>query len=463
MKQLRVKSVKVEFADENVTSFGGFVLAERLAQRLGLWSSLAGELPDRRGRFGWWDVIRSAVAGMLTGSRGTYATEEVREDKPLLNMLGVEGAPEEATFWRCLEGLGAGPVASVLSKTQRRWVRDLLGRATRRDLLVGGFFPVFGDGTLLEGSRRREGTKYMKDKGEGLLWTTWFCGPLVAAQSLAADGEGEQSLLESMLDDVVADVLEPLQLKDRALLLMDSLHGDGPTFDRAEDRDLRYIIGVNKLSETDRVLAEQPESQWLDTGAQPERGWDESAVCVCWLQCEDWRHKRLMVGRRWKRADELFYHYAGVATDLREDDVAHLIKANRSFAEVIWWLYDRKAGGEDHYKDLLDDLNLHHPPCRELVRNRGFYAVATLAHTLARGVDLIGGKSRERGSMRRLDGRRRKRAKPRRMRLWRLIRRYFTLAGHVACHGRQACVTLLGVSPTVREEFNQRWRRICCC
>jgi hypothetical protein len=409
------------------------------------------------------DVIRSAVVGLLTGSRGTYATEEVREDEALLAMLGLNGAPEEATFWRCLEGLGDGPVASVLSKTQRSWVRDLLGRATRRDLLVGGFFPVFGDGTLLEGSRRREGTKYMKDKGEGLLWATWFCGPLVAAQSLAADGEGEQSLLESMLDDVVADVLEPLQLKDRALLLMDSLHGDGPTFDRVEDRGLRYIIGVNKLSETDRVLAEHPDALWLDTGAQPERGWDESAVCECWLHCKDWRHKRLMVGRRWKRDDELFYHYAGVATDLREGDVASLLKRNRSFAEVIWWLYDRKAGSEDHYKDLLDDLNLHHPPCRELARNRGFYALATLAHTLARGVDLIGGKSRERGSMVRRDGRRRKRPKPRRMRLWRMIRRFFALAGRVACHGRQACVTLLGASPNIREEFSQRWRRICCC
>jgi len=463
MKQHRVKSVKVEFADENVTAFGGYVLAERLAQRLGLWTALGRALPDRRGRFDWLDVIRSAVVGLLTGSRGTYATEQVREEKALLAMLGVDGAPEEATFWRCLKGLGEGPVASVLSKTHRTWVRDLLGRARRRDLLVGGFFPVFGDGTLLEGSRRREGTKSMKDKGEGLLWATWFCGPLVAAQSLAAAGEGEQALLESMLDDVVADVLEPLRLKELVLLLLDSLHGDGPTFDRAEARGLHYIIGVNKLAETHRVLSEHPDALWVDTGARPERGWDESAVCVCWLQCEGWKRKRLLVGRRWKRAGELLYHYAGVATDLREDDVAHLIKPTRSFAAVIWWLYDRKAGGEDHYKDLLNDLGLHHPPCRELVRNRGFYAVATFAHTLARGVDLIGGTSGERGSMRRHDGRRRKRAKPRRMRLWRLVRRFFALAGRVACHGRQACVTLLGVSPTVREEFNQRWQRICCC
>lgn len=463
MRQQRVKSVKVEFADEPVTAFGGYVLAERLAQRLGMWSGLERALPARRGQFAWSEVIRSAVVGLLTGSRGTYATEEVREDAALLALVGLEGAPEEVTFWRCLAELGGERVGGVLAERQRAWVRSILSRAARRDLLVGGFFPVFGDGTLLEGSRRREGTKAMEGKGEGLLWVTWFCGPLVAAQALAADGEGEQSLLASMLDDVVAEVLEPLQVKDRALVLQDSLHGDGPTFDRVEDHGLHYIIGVNKLSETHRVLAEQPESVWIDTGAQAERGWDESAVCVCWLQCAGWRDKRLMVGRRWRRADELFYDYAGVATNLREQDVQHLIKHGRSFAEVIWWLYDRKAGGEDQYKDLLDDLGLHHPPCQQLVRNRGFYAVATLAHTLARGVDLIGGKSTDRGSMVRRDGRRRKRPKPRRMRVWRMIRRLFALAGRIVRHARQARVILLGTSATIREEFHHRWQRICCC
>lgn len=36
---------------------------------------------------------------------------------------------------------------------------------------------------------------------------------------------------------------------------------------------------------------------------------------------------------------------------------------------------------ETQYKDALIDLGLHHPPCREHVRNAGFYAVATLWRT----------------------------------------------------------------------------------
>ena len=40
-------TIKLEFSDEPVTSFGGLVLAEKAAARLGLWSTIAGLLPAR--------------------------------------------------------------------------------------------------------------------------------------------------------------------------------------------------------------------------------------------------------------------------------------------------------------------------------------------------------------------------------------------------------------------------------
>ena len=463
MKQQPIKSIKVKFSEENVTSFGGLSLVERLALRLGLWGELDKRLPRRRGHFRWLPVIKSAVAGLLSDARGTYATEAVRRDEALLDVLGLEDAPEEATFWRCLEGLGRKQVGAILAKVQGVWTRKILGRATRRDLLHEGFFAVFGDGTLLEGSDRREGTKYQDGKGSGLLWATWFCGPLVAAQQLVAEGESEQSALREMLVGVVEEVLEPLQLKAVALVLMDSLHGDGPTLDELEQERLHYIVGANKLSATEATLQDRSEWEWQSTGPNARRGWAESAVCVCWIQCEHWPTKRLLVGRRWRREDEFLWNYAGVITDLTEDAVQHLRRRGLSFAQAIWRLYDTKAGMEDYYKDLLEDLSLHHPPCRELVRNRGFYAVATLAHTLARAVDLIGGKSPERGTMKRQDGRRRRRPKPRRIRLWRLRRVFFALAGRVATHARCAIVTLLGVHEITHREFERLWLNVCRC
>jgi len=455
-----VKSIKVEFSEESVTSFGGLALAERLALRAGLWRRLEERLPERRG-FSWFTILKSVIAGLLSGSRGTYAAEELRKDEALMGLLGLEEAPEEATVWRSLEGLGDEELRRSLAGVLKEWTVELLKRSPTRELLHEGFFPVFGDGTLLEGNRRREGTKYIEGKGEGLMWTTLFAGPFLAAQRLAREGEGEQSNLREMLPEVVSDVLELSGLKKRALLLLDSLHGDGPTLDLVEGEGLHYIIGANKLSETSRILSEQPETQWLSPGARPAWDWSESAVCVCWIECEGWSRKRVLVGRRWMREGEMVYNYSGVITDLEERDVKRLMKGGRSFGEAVWRLYGLKAGCEDYYKDLLEDLDLHHPPCQEHARNAGFYAAASLAYVLGRAVDLLGGRSPARGSTQRLDGGKRRHATPKRMRLWRLRRRLFALPGRVARHARQVTVTLLGLGAALQREFEVFWHNLC--
>lgn len=461
--------VEISFSDEKVTSFGGMILEHRLAERLGLWRMLDEALPERQGRYGWLDMIKSAVAGLLTGSRGTFAAEGVREDEALLDMLEIEGAPEEATFWRALEGLGQMAREGVLAKVQESWVRKILSVLSRRDLLeCGGFFPVFADGSLLEGSTRREGTKYLKDKKPGLMWTTIFAGPLVAAQAIAEKGEGEQTLVRRMLPDVVERVLKPLRMQEKALVLADALHGNEPSLRVVEEQGLRYVVGAGALDATSRVLEEQPESQWHEQGADAKRGWGESAVCLCWIQCAEWPEKRLLVGRRFRRENELFRMNYGVMTNLTPEDLGTF--SDEEFALAVWRLYDAKGRMELGYQELLSDLNLHHPPCREHVRNAGFYAVATLAHTLGVAVKLIGGRAdrdhakREREKKKRDGVPPRVLVKPRRgMRLWRVRRNLFALPGRIKRHARRLRVELLGVSPKLREQFERWYGAVCRC
>lgn len=465
LKQKKTHSIKIEFRDESVTSFGGLALVERLASRLGLWRMAGAALPDREG-YDWLAIVKSVVMGLLSGSRGTFAAEELREDPALLSLLGLDGAPEEATVWRSLKGLGELVEEGALPDLQSAWVRAVLGRVRRSDLLCHGFFPVFGDGSLLEGSALREGTKRIKDKGEGVLWCTVFAGPLLAAQCLAPEGKGEETCVREMLGGVMEKVLRPLRLERRALFLLDSLHGDDVTLRRIEqwqERGAHYIVGANKLAKTAATLAAMGEEMWADAGPNSAMGWSASGVCVCWLQCEDWEKKRALVGRRFMREGEFLWNYSGVMTDLEKSDVRHLMAHGANYADAIWRLYDAKAGMETYYKDPLEDLGLHHPPCRAHGRNSGFYALATLAHTLATALDLIGGKSPERGSTKRKDGGTRKRALPRRMRLWRLRRRLLSLPGRVAHHARVLSVTLLGVGARVRSQFERYFLNVCRC
>ena len=475
MQAERVKAIKVEFADEAVTAFGGLAVAEQTARRLGLWRDVERTLPKRGKGFDWLTAVKTMVMGLLTGSQGTYATEPLREDEPLVTMLGVEGAPEEATVWRLLGPMGAEELQEGMGGVQRRLARTVVHRVSRKALLMEGFLPIFGDGTLAEGSGRREATKVIEGKGAGLLWTTVFVGPLLAGQRLAGPGEGEQACVRRILREVVRDVVEPEKLKKRALVLMDSLHGDEPTVKELEEQQLWYIVGANKLKATEKTLSERPEPEWQEMGPEAARGWAESAVCQCWLQCEGWEKKRVLVGRRWRREGELIYNYSGVLVNLPAEQV-HPIMARRkmSYAEAIWSLYDRKAGYENCYKDFLDDLALHYPPCREYVRNAGFYSVAALAGLLAKAVQVLAGpfrKSPAVGSDKAADStsvaptpqKSRRRAEPRFMRLWRFRRRLLTLPARIAYHARTVKITLLGVCDSVRRQFEHYWSACCRC
>ena len=162
LHQKTPRTIKVEYLDETVTSFGGLALAERLGQRLRLWSSLGGLLPPCGG-YDWADCLKAMMLGLLSGSQGTYATQALREDKALLEMLSLDGAPEEATVWRRLEGLGAFQSSGALPHAQVLLARRTLAAMRRSDLLLEGFVPLFGDGSLFEGSARREGTKTLRD------------------------------------------------------------------------------------------------------------------------------------------------------------------------------------------------------------------------------------------------------------------------------------------------------------
>ena len=394
IQQSKAKAIKLEFApSEKVTSFGGMALASRLLRRLGITSLIEKSTPARRG-YSFSEVILSALTGLLTGARGTFATQVVREDPALLRLADLERAPEEATFWRALGDLGEAEPLEALEAITLKTARRAIERSSRVALLEMGFVPVFLDGTLLEGSTRREGTKRWKDDREGLLWTAAFVGPYPVLGELARKGLGEITAARRLLKSVCAEVLAPAGLKKDALVLCDSLHGNGPTFEAVEAEALNYIIGSLGLSAAETALAEQPEGQWIPTpDFNAKRGVEESGVCVATVQCQEWTKKRTLIGRRWKRKGELIWNYASVVTNLAADDkrVAAIMRSQRvSFGEAIWRLYNRKGACENLFKNLLIDLGLHHPPCQEWKRNAAFYGLGLLTGLVAMAIDVLG-------------------------------------------------------------------------
>lgn len=461
------------------TGKGGLTIVEALGSKARTWSDMARLLPARKDPsqgFSTDAVANSLVHGLLSGGRGFSATEPMRHDIPALKLIGMERAPSAETVEEVVKHLAAtgghGKLLDVLGNQAAR----LIGMEKRADMFnEAGFVPCWFDGTLIETEGScRDALLFIKSKWGQMLCAA-FVGPYAAACAMAqelepkgaepqkpepkapeapaGDGaakepgaagakapaarqkpevEGELTVTRRLFPRLAA-VLDRCSLRNSALLLGDSLYGDGPTLGELESKTFegsRYIVGANKLKATEKVLAEQPEAAWIDTTkATACRDWEESAVCVCWLQCEGWESKRLLVGRRWKKKGEMIVNYSGVLTSLSEKDErvqAMMARERICFAQAVWRLYDGKQAMENHWKDLLRDMGLHRLPCGRAAVNEVFAAVAAVALNLATGVRRLALEGADRS-----------------MALWRLRLELIDLPAVVARHGRVAMARIL--------------------
>ena len=102
-KAKKIRSYEYTFSKESVSSFGGLSLTEYMANRLGLWKFVEDLVPDRQGKYERIDIIRGALSGLISGSRGTASLNEIAEDEALLKLLGIGELPGEKIFWEELE------------------------------------------------------------------------------------------------------------------------------------------------------------------------------------------------------------------------------------------------------------------------------------------------------------------------------------------------------------------------
>ena len=454
MKAKKSRSVKLEkHLTATATAKGGAALLEAVANRIRLWGDCRKLLPARRDRSQGYpteNVIAALIHGLLCGGKGFQATEPMRGDEPLLDIIVLDRAPSAETVEEVVKYLAeekAGGLESILEVMGRQVVRGLKGETIKRLLSAGGFVPVFGDGSLLETEGTTKDCIKVYDGKRGQVTAAFFVGPYQAVSDFLREGEDERVCLMRH-GERVRSVLKRTKLMSRALFLQDSHYGDGPYLDFLESfKGAHYIVGANKLRATSKALSEQPQAAWRDTtAATRKRGWRESAVCVCYIHCAVWRNKRVLVGRRWKKEGDLFYRYSGVITNLSSDDkrvAKAMIETDASFAEVVWRLYGGKQGLENQWKDMLSDLGLHHPPCGKAATNAVFFAIAALANNLSlvcRRLLLEGAN--------------------RRMALWRFRRDVIDVAGMVTRHAGRMIVRILDSRERIFKQLQAAFARI---
>jgi DDE family transposase len=474
----RPNTVKAEFdQDLDVTPYGGAALVEQTLRSMGLFDMLKYNLPPRSPNCDYKteDVFYAHLASCLLGGQGIGAINQIRSDDIVCRIFGLEkGAPSDSTVYRALCNLAGlkipkfNEVYSERGETQTRlkiggeervmpknkrivpdepeWATDesrevlhkflhkmairCASAISHKLIKLHGWNVIFGDGTLLE----VEGDCFdaaRKDYNgnKSLLDMTVMLGPIVISQDLLPGNEPEASHLLDLMKRSRKTIKQIVGKNAKILKLLDAAFFENKVVRDANCHGEHFIICANKISKYLRKLAlTQPAEVWVNTGADENRGWKSSQVCVFVHTPSGWEKPVNIICRRWVNEGDLdgFYHYSFLGANIEPKDIP-LSLEEYGYCQAIWMLYATKQARENHYKTPLRDFGLHHPPSCRLGVNQVFYALMFAISNIAMVMRFRVMPQEKRG-----------------MQFWNIRQTFIHIAGYITYHARTLTVRLSG-------------------
>jgi hypothetical protein len=232
--------------------------------------------------------------------------------------------------------------------------------------LRAGQVELFFDDTEIEVEGHKfEGARINYEGNRALSWQTLWYGPWLLDGIL--DGAGDVSQhLPVLLDE------HQHRWQGRAnYFYADSGSSAGKYLNRIGQAHLsRWSVSYNKWTDKlDRLAAERPESQWspLSPAPQPQEqyAWVKHQPGEC-------QQAQTFAVARWKQDGDLMWHYAYRVCQADDKDSP----------QAVFERHRLKGAKEQSFSEVLSGLDLHHPPCQELIANQAYYALAMLAYNV---------------------------------------------------------------------------------
>ena len=355
---------------DQATAHGGQVLVDALCRRAGLWTRIhdepALEVRQRTGA-GFFPVaiVAQFLFAFTSGGASLADAERMGKDRVLMDLLGLHKGADQSTLGEWLRAQTPESVR-VLHRINADFVDWSSQQAKPARWLHAGQVEIFFDDTEVEVQGHKfEGARVNYDGNRALSWQTLWFGPWMLDGIL--DGAPDVSQhLGVLLDE------HQHRWQGRAnYFYADSGSSAGQFLNRIELGEFsRWSVSYNKWTDKlDRLAAELPESQWsaLPPVDQPQEQytWVKHQPGEC-AQVERFATVR------WKNEGDLLWRYAYVACKAAEQDRP----------QAVFERHHLKGGKEQGFSDVLSGLDLHHPPCQDLMANQAFYALGMLAHNV---------------------------------------------------------------------------------
>lgn len=355
---------------DQATAHGGQVLVDALCRRAGLWQRIHDE-PALEARkrtsvgFSPVAVVAQFLFAFTSGGASLADAERMGKDRVLMDLLGLQKGADQSTLGQWLRAQTPESVR-VLHRINAEFVDWSSQQAKPARWLHAGQVETFFDDTEVEVQGHQfEGARINYEGNRALSWQTLWFGPWMLDGILDSATDVSEHL------GVLLDEHQHRWQGRPNYFYADSGSSAGKFLNRIERADFsRWSVSYNKWTDKlDRLAAELPENQWsaLPPGDQPQEQytWVKHQPGEC-AQVEKF------AAVRWKNEGDLMWRYAYTACKPGEQDSP----------QSVFKRHHLKGAKEQGFSDVLSGLDLHHPPCQNLIANQAFYALGMLAHNL---------------------------------------------------------------------------------
>ena len=378
----RDRPIRIEFvSNASASPLGGLPAIEALAQQFGLWKKIkaVGGLDprSRKGRgYGPELVVAQLIYSFCTGGDSLADAEKLKTDPLAKRLAGVKTFADESTLGEWLRAQSPESVQAI-GQITREFILWVMERISPGRWLHNGQREVFFDDTELEVSGKTFEQARVNYGGKlALSWQVMWVGPFLAAQSLGGHAEPSSQLLPLL------ETARPLWQGQPAYFYADSASSAVKYLRAIHAEGWQWSVSYNKWTTAlERQAQSWPEAQWTDSTTVPWKNGEEIQEQYTWIkhQPEQAAEPILFAAVRSKGEKELFWRYAFVACE----------RGRQGSPKAVFERHHLKGHKEQLFSEVLTGLDLHHPPCAELIANQMYYAVAALAYNLLVSLKLL--------------------------------------------------------------------------
>lgn len=376
--QIELRSSESSSVHGGQLSLAGLLRQSGFLDWIGDYPALDPRKNPRRG-FDPEVYIVGCLFSFCSGGSSLADVEALNEDRALLRLLGTRKFPDQTALGEWLRALGEKG-AEALKTLNRRFCSWVLRTAPRELYCYGGELEWFFDDTQIEVTGKHFEAASMNYNGDiALGWQTLWAGPLL----LECDLGGQRGVSDCF--EKFSANSSHLREEGRHYLYADSGSSEGDHLHCASRHFTRHSISYNKwTSPLERLAAELPESSWGEATLQSWRGGSKHLVAYSWIkhQPEGCESPRLFATLRHKREDDMFWQYCFVEV---EEGRGH----SPEQSQAAFARHGLKGECERRFSEILSDLGLHRPPCKDLGANDCWYSLGAMAYNLLGALKLL--------------------------------------------------------------------------